>query len=274
MSIRALTLRSPFLALLCVLTCGCQPSAGISIEATASQVTADDGSPLTVYRFDEKRRRDGAARRPRAVALYVQDSNDHPVTDAAGALAGLCAIDIPVFAVERRQRAAGDEACVGDTLAALRSATETASGAPIILLAAGDGSDVAAAAVPRAPGVTHVVLLGPAVGAADEVPKIDLPTLLVCGTADSGVERARSLRDAFARAGKRTLTYVEIPGATREFRDAASGRSMLPLVELEVLRFLARHGLLTREELAQFDRRVRKNHPEWFTSGNASRTGQ
>lgn len=102
--------------------------------------------------------------------------------------------------------------------------------------------------------------------AAHDLLRLDCPILVVHGARDNAVpvESARALRDEFARAGRTNLTYLELPGADHTFVDAETGVSMLPLVELEVLRFAAVHGLLAERERKSLDARVRRNHPELF----------
>ena len=76
---------------------------------------------------------------------------------------------------------------------------------------------------------------------------------------------ARAARDDFAKSGKRNLRLVEHSSLDHRFRDA-SGRSGVPLVELDVVRYLADSGILREEEATAFRERVVSNHPEWFSA--------
>jgi fermentation-respiration switch protein FrsA (DUF1100 family) len=109
------------------------------------------------------------------------------------------------------------------------------------------------------------------VRSADDLVKVDAPILLVQGSADQSVpvESARALRDAFAAAGKTNLTYVEIAGADHSFKNVETGVSQLPRVELAVIEFLAKQGVVSAGEASANSERVRRNHPELFGAGEA-----
>jgi fermentation-respiration switch protein FrsA (DUF1100 family) len=100
----------------------------------------------------------------------------------------------------------------------------------------------------------------------DDLLALDIPVFAAHGDADDSVpvESARALVRAFESRGKTNLTYREYEGADHAFRHVKRDMSMHPFLELDVLRWLHEHQLITVEELATFEQRVRRNHPEWF----------
>jgi len=100
----------------------------------------------------------------------------------------------------------------------------------------------------------------------EDLVRLEIPIFLAHGAKDSAVpvESARAARDALAARGKRNLRYVEYAALDHSFRDVGSGRSGLPLVELDAVRWLAETGVLDDADRQRFERRVRRNHPEWF----------
>lgn len=101
----------------------------------------------------------------------------------------------------------------------------------------------------------------------DRLP-VGLPVLLVHGGADRSVpvESARALRDAFVAAGRTELTYVEYPAADHALSDA-DGRSLFPLLEIDLARWMAATGILSPRLAERAVRRVRANHSELFEKG-------
>jgi pimeloyl-ACP methyl ester carboxylesterase len=99
--------------------------------------------------------------------------------------------------------------------------------------------------------------------------KVGRPILVMHGDADRSVpvESARALRDAFQKAGKPNLTYREYVGVDHRFMHAETGRSAHPLVEVDVVSWLAELGVLDPRESKRFVDRVRKNHPGWYEKG-------
>ncbi|HMN40597.1 MAG TPA: alpha/beta hydrolase [Phycisphaerales bacterium] len=313
---------------------GCQ-SGALSVAGRGERVKADDGFEVMAYRFTLSPRPAGE---PRATVLYIQGSEDRSVTGSMGALAGFCAMNAPVIAGERRGVSPdgsvdrevalkhATRACrVGDAMAVLRWGTASApAGKPVVVLGASEGGDVAAAVAARAPGVTHVILLGSGGGwtqeeefrhfvrtrgayldlkseedldarvadikahpdadtmwaghpyrrwgtfmferAADDLLGVDCPILVVHGDRDESVpvEGARALKAEFERAGKTNLTLVEIPGADHRFADPATGASRLPLVEVAIVEWLGRLGVLDAKEVGVYLGRVRAAHPDLF----------
>jgi pimeloyl-ACP methyl ester carboxylesterase len=101
---------------------------------------------------------------------------------------------------------------------------------------------------------------------ADDLLRVNCPILVVQGDQDDAVpiQSARALAKAFHEAGKTNLTLVEIPGADHRFQDVKTGRSLLPRVEVEGVRWLAEQGVLNAAEARAFADRVRSAHPEAF----------
>jgi fermentation-respiration switch protein FrsA (DUF1100 family) len=157
---------------------GC-PSGQISVMGEGRTVVADDGFELTVFRFTQRPAREQT---PRGLALYVQGSEDQSVTGAIQSLAGFCAMNVPVVAVERRGVFPGKavdtdvavkfgtrDRRIADTLVALKWGIDASPpGVPVLVLGASEGGDVASAVAARCPAVTHVVLLGSAGGWTQE----------------------------------------------------------------------------------------------------------
>lgn len=99
-----------------------------------------------------------------------------------------------------------------------------------------------------------------------DLERLEIPILLAHGAKDDSVpvESARAARDAMAARGKRNLRYVEYPTFDHSFRDVDRRQSGLPLLELDVVRWLSENGVLDGAERKRFEDRVRDNHPEWF----------
>ncbi|MBN1945160.1 MAG: alpha/beta hydrolase [Bradymonadales bacterium] len=94
---------------------------------------------------------------------------------------------------------------------------------------------------------------------------LDIPVFLAQGDADTAVpvESARALDAAFSDAGKTNLRYREYPGVDHTFRDG-SGRSALPLVEVDLLAWLRDVNLIGPDEYAEHLGHVHSAHPELF----------
>lgn len=100
---------------------------------------------------------------------------------------------------------------------------------------------------------------------ADDLLTLDIPILLIHGAADASVPvaSARATRDAFARAGKTNLTYLEYDGADHTF-SRADGSSAFPRVEADLVAWLRDTGAIPPAEADRFIRRIRAAHPEAF----------
>jgi len=102
----------------------------------------------------------------------------------------------------------------------------------------------------------------------DDLLKVDAPILLIHGDADQSVpvESARALRDAFAAAGKSSLTYKEYAGVDHSFMHVPTGKSVRPWIEIDTIEWLAAQNVVDRATADMFVSRVRANHPEWYGS--------
>lgn len=171
---RAIVGRSALLtaALVLALLGGCGlPGRSIEITGESTVIKADDGFDLWACRLVAKGLSQAKAR---AICLYLQGSEDRPVMDHAEALAGLCEMNVPVYAVERRgvhpdgtidpaiaRQNAARETRIKDSVRVLSWARERHdSKTPVILIGASEGGDVAAAVAARSKNITCVILLG------------------------------------------------------------------------------------------------------------------
>ena len=102
---------------------------------------------------------------------------------------------------------------------------------------------------------------------ADDLLKVNAPILVLQGDADANVPvgSARALRDLLAAAGKQNLRYVEYAGVDHRFQ-RADGTSLFPLVEVDIVGWMRDTGALGKAEADEFNRRVRKAHPELFAA--------
>jgi pimeloyl-ACP methyl ester carboxylesterase len=327
-------MRHILLAVLCVPLLGCQPTS-IEVRAVGTPITADDGRTLMAFKLVDHAHEHT---KPRALILYIQGSEPRSVADHVAFLAGFCALDAPVIAVERRgvrpdapadldafHAGSTKERRVADHLAALDwGLKEVPADLPVIVLGASEGADVAAAVAARSPRITAVILLAGGGGwtqeqefrhflhaqgrlfdltsdadldarvreikdhpdaltlwaghpyrrwssfmfsrPGDDLLKFTGPILAVQGDADDSVpiESARALKDMFDHAGRTNLTLAEIPGADHKFSDPKTGQNKRPLVEVAVVEWLNRHGLLSQNEKTVYITRVHKAHPDLF----------
>jgi pimeloyl-ACP methyl ester carboxylesterase len=107
---------------------------------------------------------------------------------------------------------------------------------------------------------------------ADDVLALDIPIFLAQGDADSSVpvESARALAQAFIESGKANLRYLEYAGVDHSMRELATGRSVLPRLEIDVLRWLGDEGVMDHAELVGAEKRIRAAHPECFGSATTA----
>lgn len=97
--------------------------------------------------------------------------------------------------------------------------------------------------------------------------QLNIPILLLQGDADVNVpvESARTLKEEMDQLGKSNLTYVEYHDMDHRMQNVHTGVSMYPLLELDILSWFYRFGLVKKFERDFFVKRVHKAHPEWFT---------
>jgi pimeloyl-ACP methyl ester carboxylesterase len=100
----------------------------------------------------------------------------------------------------------------------------------------------------------------------DDLIKLRIPIFLVHGSADESVpvESARKVSEAFKTVGKTNLRYVEYQGFDHRFRHAESGKSGLPLMEVDIIKWLNDNGLITDSEAKPHIERIQRAHPECF----------
>ena len=100
----------------------------------------------------------------------------------------------------------------------------------------------------------------------NDVLRLKIPIFQAHGAKDNSVpvESARTTRDTMSERGKKNLQYVEYPTLDHQFRDVETGKSGLPLVEIDVLRWLAETGVLNDTDKQRYEERVRNSHPESF----------
>jgi pimeloyl-ACP methyl ester carboxylesterase len=100
--------------------------------------------------------------------------------------------------------------------------------------------------------------------ASDQLIALDIPILLIHGSADTSVpvESARALRDRFAAAGKTNLRYIEYANVDHSLKDTISGTTVRPLLEIDTVEWLAELGVLPESSARVFVERVRAAHPE------------
>ncbi len=260
---------------------------GIAIVARLLSDTDQPAYPVVAFELDvrdaRKKRRAGDRL---ATLFYVQDPPCRSALGQAERLAGFPEIGIPVVLAEHRgidreqkvdritckgtttaQRIA-DHAEVVDTY--LRDELGPEHQTPVLLLGQGQGGEVATAIAAADERISHLILLG--VGdlsdteqdGADGVPTI--PVFLGHGVRDQTVPvaRARAARDTWMALGKKNLTYHEYERADHDFEDPDRGISHAPLVELDIVHWLADLGLIAPAERDKLARRVRANHQELF----------
>ena len=97
----------------------------------------------------------------------------------------------------------------------------------------------------------------------DDLLGVEVPVFLVHGDRDGSVpvQSARAVQIAFARVGKGNLTYVELAGVDHALNQA-DGVSAFPRVEVALIAWFARQGLVSSVEAEQYRAAVRRAHPE------------
>lgn len=99
-----------------------------------------------------------------------------------------------------------------------------------------------------------------------DLQKVNIPIFLAHGDHDEAipVESARALVADLQRQGKTNVTYREYHDVTHAMTDRITKASIRPLLELDLLKWFNKQGLITAQELATFSDRVKAAHPEWF----------
>ncbi len=96
--------------------------------------------------------------------------------------------------------------------------------------------------------------------------KIDIPILLVHGTADMSVpvESARALDSSLTALGKKNMKYVEYKDIDHSLMSTIDGISRYPWLEIDIIRWLEQHRLVKDWEAKIFISRVKRNHKNIF----------
>jgi len=101
--------------------------------------------------------------------------------------------------------------------------------------------------------------------AGDDLRRISIQTFIAQGTCDDAVpvESTRAMVTHLGGNNGTKIRYREYPGLDHSFRDAA-GKNALPLVELDLVDWLANDRILKVGEAKDFKASVRDAHPELF----------
>jgi len=96
--------------------------------------------------------------------------------------------------------------------------------------------------------------------------KVNIPILLVHGTADAAVPvlSARSLDSALHAQGKTNITYKEYEGVDHSLLHQPTGKSHFPVLEVDMVQWLNQHGVVKDIEATIFIKRIKKNHKDLF----------
>gem|GEM_PF-1684972 len=93
-----------------------------------------------------------------------------------------------------------------------------------------------------------------------------IPVFVAHGVEDRSVpvQSARAIRDALDADSNPNITYIEFDGLDHSLFHAELQYSGFPLLEVELVRFFAEHGLLSERQRDVLTDRVRRNHPDVF----------
>ncbi len=96
--------------------------------------------------------------------------------------------------------------------------------------------------------------------------KVNIPILLVHGSADASVPvlSAHRLDSALRAQGKTNITYKEYQGVDHSLVHQPTGKSHYPLLEVDMVNWLNRHGVVKDLEATIFIKRIKKNHRDLF----------
>ena len=180
-----------------------------------------------------------------ALAICVTPLGSDPL-DSLEALAGACAAGCKLLLTQAHVTIPDDQLLV------LRQYLESVSQKPrsVLVISLGSGAIVATSLAIAEPRVTHVVLLGP----REYRPDVRQPTFV----ARIGPRGRRDLPPNF--------TTRDYPESDQHWRELDTGRTIRPLVEMDVIAWLTDTGALTNERAKRLAKRVKANHPEWYSS--------
>lgn len=96
--------------------------------------------------------------------------------------------------------------------------------------------------------------------------QLDIPVLLLHGDADPSVPvaSARAVRDAFKKAGKNNLTYIEYADVDHTLTHVKDGKSRYPVMEVDMVKWMTAQGLIPEKYARRLTKRVKKAHPDIF----------
>jgi hypothetical protein len=182
-----------------------------------------------------------------AVALCVLPPGAQPL-DWTEDLAGACAAGCELLMVAPPLP---DESRVEDHLLVLRRFLETKHNAPksVIVIGVRAGDAMATTIANREGRVTHLALLAPQQVVMPDVPQ---PTFIA---------RIGGIESAPARPN---VTLRHYPVADLHWREPATGRTIRPLVEMDLIAWLTDTGALTNDRAVALAHRVRRAHREWY----------
>jgi len=95
---------------------------------------------------------------------------------------------------------------------------------------------------------------------------LNIPIALLHGDADSNVpvESARELKKYFETNGKFNLTYIEYKNVDHRFYDVKKNNSVYPRLEVDLINWLYKEKLISKDDKETFTKRVKSAHPDVF----------
>lgn len=95
---------------------------------------------------------------------------------------------------------------------------------------------------------------------------VSIPILLLHGDADINVpvESARNLASTFNQLRKTNLTYIEYHNINHLLVDVNDNKSRYPYLEIDIIKWLCKQGVVSENESEQFSKRVKKAHRDIF----------
>jgi pimeloyl-ACP methyl ester carboxylesterase len=96
--------------------------------------------------------------------------------------------------------------------------------------------------------------------------QVGIPILMFHGDADANVPvaSARSLHAAFQKTGKTNLTYIEYRDVDHTLMNVRDGKSRYPVMEVDIVDWMTREGLIPEKYARRLTKRVKKAHPDVF----------
>ena len=96
--------------------------------------------------------------------------------------------------------------------------------------------------------------------------EVHIPVLMLHGDADTNVPvaSARALDAAFRASDKTNLTYIEYPDVDHTLTNVKDGTSRYPVMEVDIVDWMTRQGLIPEKYARRLVKRVKKAHPGLF----------